>query len=100
MLQTIEPDELRDHINEFTAHRMRVRSAFTNGQGTIVNEETDADDARRLLAGVIGLAFESLRSSDHGTLRVTVSSSDNDSPFVAEITSLPSASASTRGPAS
>ena len=97
MFRTTEPDELRDHIDEFTAPQTRVRSTFTSGQGTLVNEGTDADDVRRLITGVIGLAFESLRSSDHGTLRFTVSSSDNDSPFVVEITNSPSASVTKKG---
>ena len=97
MFRTTEPDELRDRIDEFTAPRTRVRSMFTNGQGTLVNEEADADDVRRLITGIIELAFGSLRSSDHGTLRFTVSSSGNDSPFVVEITTSPSASVSKKG---
>ena len=100
MFLGIGPNELRHHFDRLTARRTRVRSTFSNGQGSVVNEEADADDARRLIAGVIGLAFESLRCGDHGTFRVTVSSSNSNSPFVAEITSLPSASVHTEGPMS
>jgi hypothetical protein len=90
MFPPTQPDEHHDHINRLAAPRTHVRSTFSNCQGTLVNEDAYADDARRLVARVIGLAFEFLRSSDHGTLRVTVTSSHNDSPFVAEITNLPS----------
>ena len=85
-------ERIDDHIRRFnkTYGPTCVRSTFTNCQGTIVNRNADADDVRDLITRVIDLAFESLHSGDHKTIRISLSSSDDESPFVAEIASLPS----------
>ena len=85
-------DEVQDHIRRFkmTCGATRVRSSFTNCQGTIINENADVEDVRDLLTRVMDLAFESLRCSEQKQIRISVSSSSDESPFVAEITSLPS----------
>jgi hypothetical protein len=58
-------DDMQDHIRRSVkaSGPIRVRSSFTNCQGTIISENADVDDVRDLLTRGMDFAFESLRCS-------------------------------------